>query len=62
MIRDTLMIKNKTYRNFLRIMKKIEEKGYDKQEAEQITHRLFNNFNPQGKPIEVMADEILPKQ
>lgn len=56
------MIKNKTYRNFLRIMKKIEAKGYDKQEAEQITHRLFDNFNPKGKPIEVMADEILPKQ
>ena len=43
-------------------MKKIEAKGYDKQEAEQITHRLFDNFNPKGKPIEEMTDEILQKQ
>lgn len=56
-----MTIKNKTYYNFLRIMKRIENKGYTKEEAEKITHHIFDNYNPNGLSIMAMIDMIQQK-
>ena len=40
------VIKNKTYSNFMYVLKQIEEKGYDRATAEKITHNLFSQLNP----------------
>ena len=37
-------IKRKTYNNFMLVMKHIQNKGYDFNEAEKITHNIFNQF------------------
>lgn len=57
-----MAIKNMTYKNFITIMKKIQNKGYNKAEAEKITRNLFAQFNPLGTPIEVMANRVLTKE
>ena len=56
-----MTIKRKTYRNFMYIMKKIQGKGYDKTEAEKITHRIFDEWNPAGMSIIARADMIVSK-
>lgn len=56
-----MTIKNKTYRNFLRVMKRIENKGYTKEEAEKMTHNIFDNYNPNGLSICRMIDMIQEK-
>ena len=53
-------IKNKTYANFMLVLKQIEAKGYDQTEAEKITHHLFAELNPNGKSMEAMIAEVLP--
>ena len=53
------IIKNKTYANFMYVLKQIEAKGYDRTEAEKITNGLFANLNPVGKSMERMIDEVL---
>ena len=53
-------IKNKTYANFMLVLKQIEAKGYNRAEAEKITHHLFAELNPNGKSMEVMIAEVLP--
>ncbi|HRU98628.1 MAG TPA: hypothetical protein P5092_14490 [Ruminococcus sp.] len=50
---------NKTYANFMYVLKRIEAKGYDRAEAEKITHRLFAELNPNGKSMERMIEEVL---
>lgn len=52
-------IRNKTYANFMYVLKQIEAKGYDRTEAEKITNGLFANLNPDGKSMERMIDEVL---
>lgn len=43
-------IKNKTYRNFLQIMKYLQEvKHYDEKNAEKIAHIVFNNVEADAK-------------
>lgn len=54
-------IKNKTYNNFVYVMRIIQAKGYDKTESEQITHSLFDRYNPNGLSIIEMANRILAK-
>ena len=54
-------IKNKTYYNFIYIMNIIINKGYSKEEAEQITHRIFDNHNPLGLSIIEMANRTISK-
>ena len=36
-------MKNKTYRNFLRVMKMLAAKGYDAAESEDLTRKVFDN-------------------
>lgn len=55
-------IKNKTYFNFMLVMNRIiETKGYDKKTAEKITCHIFDEYNPYGKSIESMIDDIMTK-
>lgn len=55
-------IKNKTYFNFMLVMNRIiATKGYDKETAEKITHHIFDEYNPYGKSIEGMIDDIMTK-
>lgn len=54
-------IKNKTYNNFVYIMGVIINKGYGKDEAEQITHRIFDGHNPNGMSIIESANRIISK-
>ncbi len=52
-------IKNKTYANFMYVLKRIEAKGYDRAEAEKITHQLFDQLNPKGISMNAMIDQIV---
>lgn len=54
-------IKNKTYNNFIYIMNMIINKGYGKEEAEQITHRIFDSHNPAGLSIIETARRVMTK-
>ena len=54
-------IKNKTYYNFMRVVRMIEAKGYNFEESAAISHRIFDEFNPQGLPILAMVDRIITK-
>ena len=55
-------IKNRTYNNFMRIMRLIISKGYTRQTAEEITHRIFDEYeaNPAGLPILSKVAQIVP--
>lgn len=53
-------IVNKTYRNFLLVLKEIQKKGYEKDEAERLAHKIFANYSPNGKSIEALINDILP--
>lgn len=44
------MIK-KTYRNFLHVMAQIKRKGYDKDTAESLTHRIFADYETEGERL-----------
>ncbi len=46
-------IRNRTYYNFMRVLRVIMGKGYDAETAEQITSRIFDEYeaNPEGLPI-----------
>lgn len=53
-------IKTKTYYNMMRVIRMIQDKGYDFDTARDIAHRTFDEFNPKGLPILSMVDMILP--
>ena len=58
------MIRNKTYRNFIIIRNKlIKEKGYSREEATKLTHRVFENvFDDKdygNRPAEYFYNTIL---
>lgn len=55
-------IKTRTYKNFMRIMSLIISKGYTRQTAEEITHRIFDEYeaNPAGMPILSKVAQIVP--
>lgn len=55
-------IKNRTYRNFMIIMNRILDKGYDRQEAEKITRRIFDEYelNPNGLSVNALEARIIP--
>lgn len=57
-------MKKKTYHNFMIIYRKMLKKGYDKAEAERITHRIFDDFAacPEGLSIRTRAEMIVPAQ
>lgn len=57
-------IKNKTYRNFMYVMKQIREKGYSFDEAEQMTHRIFDQREawPDGLSVAQLVGMIVPAQ
>lgn len=55
-------IKRKTYNNFMYILKLIMAKGYNKTEAEEITHRIFEQYNPNGLSIIEIANRTMTKQ
>lgn len=54
-------MKNKTYHNFMIIYNKMLKKGYNKTEAERITHRIFDEFAacPEGMSIKARAEQIV---
>ena len=53
-------IKTRTYYNFLRVMRMIEAKGYDAQEAERVTRRIFDQYEafPQGLSVLALVNMI----
>ena len=56
-------IKNKTYHNFMRVMRMIQSKGYDAFEAERMTHRIFDQYesHPNGLSVLRLVDMIVMK-
>ena len=54
-----MVIRNKTYKNFVYVLNKIKAKGYNQTEAEKITHNLFAELNPNGMSMDRMIDQIL---
>lgn len=57
------MIKNRTYRNIMIVINKIQQKGYEFYEAEKMAKNIFNEFEarPLGISIEERIKRILPK-
>ena len=57
-------IKNKTYHNFMYVMKQIQNKGYSFDEAEKMTHRIFNQFEacPEGLSVMQLIGMIVAKE
>ena len=55
-------IKKRTYYNMMRIIRMIQDKGYDFDTARDLAHRIFNQyeFNPRGLPILSLVDMIIP--
>lgn len=58
------MIKNKTYRNLMIVIHKIQKKGYNFDEAEKMAKNIFDEFEarPLGISIEERVRRILPKE
>lgn len=56
-------IKNKTYNNFIRVMRTIEKKGYSTSEAEKMAHNVFDQYeaHPKGLSVLSLVDMIVPK-
>lgn len=57
-------MKNKTYRNFMIIMKRLEKvKHYPPDEAEKITHKIFDNVendkNYGNRTAEYFFDKVI---
>ena len=55
-------IKTKTYYNMMRVIRMIQDKGYDFNTARDLAHRTFDQYeaNPHGLPILSMVDMIIP--
>ena len=58
------MIKNKTYKNVMIVINKIQRKGYEFDEAEKMSKNIFDEFEarPLGMSIEERVRRILPKE
>ena len=58
------MIKNRTYRNVMIVINKIQRKGYEFDEAEKMAKTIFDEFEarPLGMSIEERVRRILPKE
>ena len=54
-------IKTRTYNNFLLVMTEIENKGYTKAEAEEMTRRIFDEYeiNPAGLSVNARVERII---
>ena len=57
-------MKRKTYRNFLIVWNALQkEKGYDKETAREISHRIFDNAeSDQCRPILWYYNAVLPRE
>lgn len=55
-------MKKKTYNNVLKASKLIQEKGYDKAEANQIALNIFAEHENDAMPIEFYIDKVLTKE
>lgn len=55
-------IKNKTYHNMMRVIRMIQDKGYDFDTARDLAHKIFDNYesNRHGLPILFMVEMIIP--
>lgn len=53
-------IKTKTYRNFMRVVKLIEAKGYSFDDAVDITRNVFDQYEscPEGLSVLALVDMI----
>ena len=57
-------IRKKTYNNFMYVMKQVQNKGYDFCEAEQMTHRIFDQVEscPEGLSVMRLVEMIVAKE
>ena len=53
-----------TYNNMMLVIKEIEKKGYNFDEAFFVAQRFFETHenNPNGQSINSMVDRVMPKQ
>ena len=59
-----MAMKNMTYRNLMAVIHRIEAKGYEFNEAEQMARHIFDEFaaRPQGMSIEERVRRILTRE
>ena len=57
-------IKEKTYYNFMRVVRMIQSKGYDFDESVRVTERIFDQYEscPSGLNILQMVSQIIQAQ
>ena len=57
-------IKKRTYYNFMRVVRMIQNKGYDFDESVRVTERIFDQYEscPSGLSILQMASQIIQAQ
>ena len=57
-----MRIKRLTYKNLVYVIRRLQAKGYDFAEAEDLARKLFANFNPNGLSMDDMIDEVMTKE
>ena len=55
------MIRHKTYRNFMRVVRQIEAKGWSFDEAVKTAHRIFDDYEacPDGLSVEARVKMVM---
>lgn len=60
-----MKMRNRTHRNFLRVMKMVQAKGYDRQESEDLTRIVWDNVEADkgrgNRTAEWFVNQILSK-
>ena len=58
-----MLLRNMTYYNLMAVTKKIQDKGYDFDEAVEIARMIFAEYQarPQGINVEERLRRVLPK-
>jgi len=51
-----------TYRNLMAVIRKIEAKGWNFEEAEKMARNIFAEYRPEGMSIEERVRRVLTKE
>ena len=59
-----MTIKNRTYRNMMTVIKKIQAKGWDFKESERMARRIFDQIEawPEGLSVQAQINQILTRE
>lgn len=58
------MMKNRTYRNMMIVINRIQKKGWSFEEAVETARRIFDQFeaHPLGLSIEALTNQVISRE